>query len=405
MSTENKDVETVETVEKSGYDQIKEDLRLDLVSEITSEVKKEFARSNKNFAVAKDETKPTFGEYLQEIGKLGGSFTNPDEKQKSFNWLKDKFGEKAMTQGNAAGGGNTVPTIYRNEIFDLDGFDSVFFPNGGDIFQMASNVEKYPSWDFSVTPSGDGDSAYGAGYAVAIVAENNSPTAINPVTKQITFTADKIMTLTQVSNELIRNNSVGLQQKVMAKMKRECISQIDYWVARGDGSNLVGFIGHAATKAVPRASSSHVAYADLAKMYARRLTNLSMKNYRWLINPTVLPEILTASSSNGALVWLPNGINGEVQFQIFGIQVVVTDIVPTLGNEGDVSLVYTPGMGIGVNKDITIEASGHSKFGYDLTEYRLTAAIAIKPNFTNKVKMRDGTEELAFAIVLDDATS
>jgi len=407
MSTENKDVENVETVEKNGdgFEQLKADLKQDLVGEITSEVKKEFARNSKSFAVAKEDKTPSFGEYLQNVAILNSNKSNPDEKTKSFNWMKDKFSEKAMTQGSAAGGGNTVPVIYSDKIFDVEGFESAFFPNGGTVFPMASNVEKYPSWDFSVTPTGAGDTAFGAGHKVTTESENTQPTAVNPVTKQITFTADKLMSLSEVSNELVLNNSVALEQMLLEKIRRECISQIDYNVANGNGSNQSGYIGHAATKAVARNTSSDVKLIDLANMYAKKLPRVGLNDYRWIINPTVLPKLMTLASTSGQIVWAPNGIAGAIQMFIFGIPVVITDIVPPLGSEGDVSLVYTKGMGIGVNKNITIDASSDYKFGYDLICYRLTAQIAVKPFFTNKIKMVDGTNELAAFVTLDDATS
>ncbi len=402
MSEENKVEETTEN--GAMYEQIKGDLRIELIPEITSEIKKEFARKEKHFAQPKEDKTPSFGEYLQAVGILGSNKSNPDQKQAKFNWMKEKFGEKAMTQGSAAGGGNFVPVVYHNELFDVAGFNSVFFPASANIFEMASNVEKYPSWDFSVTPTAAGDSAFGAGYIAATVAENTAPTAVNPVTKQITFTADKVMSLTEVSNELLLNNSVGLEQNLKAKISREVISQIDYYVANGNGSNMSGFLGHAATKAVARNTTADVKLIDLATMYSKILPN-RLLDYVWIINPTVLPKLMTLASSSGQLVWLPNGISGAIQMSIFGIPVVASDIVPAIGNEGDVSLVYRKGMGLGINKQITIDASSDYKFGNDLTVYRVTAQIAVKPMFTNKIKMIDGTNELAAYVVLDDSTS
>lgn len=397
------------------YAQIRKDLKEDLTKEIkeevtssvTSEVKKEFARKATNFAVPKTEEKGSLGEWLQAITFLRGHKADPDSKTKAYNLLKEKYAyneKSTMVQGTAGSGGDLVPVNYSNQLFTLEGFDSVFFPTGGNIFQMASNVEKYPSWDYTVTPSGSGDSAFGAGYVPAYVAENNAPTPTNPVTKQITFTADKVMTLTDVSNELVLNNIVGLEQALTAVQRNEAISLIDYFAFNGNGQNCTGFIGHASTIAVPRDASGDVKLEDLAKMYARMLPR-RFSTYTWVVHPGVLPNLLQLATASGQLVWLPNGMASGVDMRIFGIPVIVSDNCGALGEEGDVCLVSRNCLGIGVNKNITIDVSQHAKFGYDLTEYRLTAHVAIKPMLVNKVKAKDGSYTLSAFIVLDDATS
>jgi hypothetical protein len=133
---DEKPVESQE--ELNTYDQIRKDLKNDLTAElkgeitdsVVSEVKKEFSRKEKNFAVAKEEKGLSFGEWLQNYTILKHPKFSMDQKTKAHNMLS----EKTMTQGSAAGGGNFVPTIYSSSLLPLKGLTACF-PSGCQHFQ------------------------------------------------------------------------------------------------------------------------------------------------------------------------------------------------------------------------------------------------------------------------------
>ncbi len=52
---------------------------------------------------------------------------------------------------------------------------------------------------------------------------------------------------------------------------------------------------------------------------------------------------------------------------------IVTDLLPTLGTEGDVALVNGDFYAMGLRQALTVESSIHYKFVNDITTYRFVA--------------------------------
>lgn len=378
---------------------IKEELKPEIVDEVRADLRKEFARKGSYTvpAVAKEDD-GSFGELVQAVCHT----IRPETREKAYNLLTNKYewSSKAMSQGTNTAGGFLVPPKYNDNILAIEDDENILF-NRVQRVQMASNKEYWPVRDQTVTPS-NGSSAYNAGVAVAVVSEGNAPGAeTKPAFKQLLLDSKKVLAYTDLTNELIDNNTAGVQQVVQDITRRTILDYVDN---QGfNGSDLTGMIGHASTIAVPRNEAGEFKLVDSAKMYSR-LVPAAKKRAFWVVHPYHLENLIMLQDASGRLVWKPDA-QGGLQMYLHGLPVYTSQFLPGIGSEGDVLLVDPQGYMLGINKDITLAASTDFKFTSDITTIRATCRLDFKPILTSEIILADGSSLVSTCVVLDNATS
>ncbi|MBS3904809.1 MAG: phage major capsid protein [Simkania sp.] len=389
--------------EQDLYEEIKSNLKTELKSELVAEMKTQFSRKGLP-AVAKAADDRTFGEWLALVGKTARNST----REKAFNMLSNKYDFKTttdMVQSTDGVGGFTVPEIWSNELFKLDGYESL--NSRARQIAMPTDVTYIPVLDQTATPGGGGESAFNGGLLVGIVNEAAEPTdSTNLTFKQVKLQADKAMGFVEVSNELLQNNNVGLESVIVDGFRQTLSSYMDYVILNGNGANSDGIIGNGATITVQRDTSNQFKFHDARNMIAahKRLNNGA--GAAWVIHPYHLASLLGFESSLGQAIWLQNAnaANG-LQMYLLGYPVLVSEYTAGIGAEGDVLLLDLGAYALGVNRSITIEASPHVSFKKDCVVYRGVARFAGMSLLSDPVTLADGTSTVSPFVVLDDQSS
>lgn len=113
-------------------------------------------------------------------------------------------------------------------------------------------------------------------------------------------------------------------------------------------------------------------WENLVGMYARMLPS-SLANAIWVVSPDTFPELATMALSvgtGGSAIWLNNGQEGPPA-RILGRPVEISEKVPSLGNEGDVSFIDLGYYLIGDRQMMQVDSSPHVRFTTDKTVTRM----------------------------------
>ena len=358
-------------------------------------------------ATAKGQEDESFADFLACVGKTSAN-QNSDTRAKAYNKLRDAY-KVVMSEGTSADGGYTVPVEYAKELLFVPGYEGAIYPDRIKPRPMGSKSLVLPALDQTVTPS-NGSSAFYAGVNIEIVAEGNAPSNnTQPAFKQVVLTAKKALATTVVSNELLEDSIISVEALVKDCFHRASTWFINYNILNGagDSTSLTGIVNNAATISVHRATASHVGLVDLAKMYSR-LTPDSRKNAVWFVNPLVWGELVqlgSAASGASNFVWIGNDAQGNAGNRLFGLEVVPTEALPTLGTTGDVVLADPRYYALGMRTEINIDASPHYLFPSDQIVYRVKFRLDGKPQITAPIYLSNGVDTVSPFIQLGSVAS
>src|SRR5262249_28364188 len=149
--------------------------------------------------------------------------------------------------------------------------------------------------------------------------------------KQIRLQARELKGFTQASNSLLADNAIGLEALLLQLFAGAIAWHKDRAFLRGNGANQpLGVLNAGCLIAVSRSAASAVALADLAGMLGRFLPGWMPQNTVWACHPTVLVKLLqiTSSSTGGTNLFVGSRLQDRLQWELFGIPVVVTEKLP-----------------------------------------------------------------------------
>jgi HK97 family phage major capsid protein len=357
----------------------------------------------KNYAVPKDDSDLSMGDFLVCVGKTSANRTG-EERTKANNKLREGY-KVVMSEGTNSAGGYTVPMEYAKDLLFVPGYDGAIYPDHITPKPMGHLSLTIPALDQTATPTGSTSAFYG-GVTIGIVAEGVAPGAnTQPAFKQVVLTAKKALATTVISNELLDDSILSVESLIKDTFRNAATWFINWSIFNGAGgaSALAGIIGNAATIKSHRQTAVQVQLQDLAKMYAK-LAPQSRKNAVWFINPLVWAQLVMLGSAGGAaahFVWLGNDAQGNVGNRLFGLEVVPTEALPTLGTPGDVVLADGRYYALGMRTDVTIDASPHYLFPADQITYRLKWRMDGAPQITAPIILNDGVDTVSPFVQLD----
>jgi HK97 family phage major capsid protein len=277
--------------------------------------------------------------------------------------------------GEDAQGGFLVPEIYRNELKMIALENSIVRPRAT-VLPMTTDSLKIPYVDDTSHAS----TVFG-GVSWTWTAEAAAKTPTKPTFGQMELTPHKLAGITYASDELLADSAIALAPLI----KRMFGSAWGYGeddaflVGTGAGQPL-GIQNCNAVINVFRNTANRVMIEDLAEMYSRLLPT-SHSNAFWVINPTVIPELIELGSGNAAdasgknLVWIDR-VNDALVWRIFGRPVLITEKMQALGTTGDIGYYDFRYYLIGDRQPITIDVSSHVNFIYDETCWRFVLRVA-----------------------------
>jgi HK97 family phage major capsid protein len=247
---------------------------------------------------------------------------------------------------------------------------------------------------------------------VTIVGEGATKPSREPSFGQRILTMYKYAAITEFGDELLGDDFTGeLPAEVTAAVGGQVINKINEDITiDGTGSSqpLGGFnTNNTALLKVARDTTNTFKAIDAFNMYERHTHG---PNSVWMISRRVLAQLFAMQTSNNTMVtWIPN-LRDNPTMTLLGLPVIVTDLLPTLGTEGDVALVNGDFYAMGLRQALTVESSIHYKFVNDITTYRFVARAGGIPLPTSTYAYAiDGSgnkvDEHSPFVVLDDATS
>ena len=210
---------------------------------------------------------------------------------------------------------------------------------------------------------------------VTIVGEGATKPERDPNFGQRLLTMYKYAAVTEFGDELLGDDFTGeLPAEVTAAVGGQVINKINEDITiDGTGSSqpLGAFnTSNTALLKVVRQTANEFKARDAFQMYERHTHG---PNSVWMISRRVLAQLFAMQTTNNTMVtWIPN-LRDKPQMTLLGLPVIVTDLLPTLGNEGDVALVNGDFYAMGLRQALTVESSIHYKFANDITTYRFVA--------------------------------
>jgi HK97 family phage major capsid protein len=185
----------------------------------------------------------------------------------------------------------------------------------------------------------------------------------------------KYAAITEFGDELLGDDFTGeLPSEVTSAVGGQVVNKINEDITiDGTGSSqpLGAFnTNNGALIKVPRATANTFTAADAFKMYQAHTHG---PNSVWMISRKVLAQLFAMQTTNNTMVtFLPN-LRDKAPATLLGLPVIVSDLLPSLGTEGDVALVNGDFYAMGLRQALTVESSIHYKFVNDITTYRFVA--------------------------------
>ena len=284
-----------------------------------------------------------------------------------------------MEIGEDSQGGFLVPEVYQKELQQIALENEIVEPNGATVFPpIATDSLKIPT----IVDTSHASSVFG-GVVAYWTAERGEKTPTKPAFGQIELVPKKLAGLTYTSNELLMDSAIALEPLI----KRMFGTAMGYFkddaFLNGTGAGQpMGILSCGALKTVFRNTVNRVFFEDLREMYACMLPS-SHRYAFWVINPSVLPDLIGMTSNDLAPaagtnpIWLNHqmGATSPLPGTIFGRPFIISEKMPGLGTQGDIGYFDFRYYLIFNRQPITIDASTHVAFTTDETCWRFVLRV------------------------------
>jgi len=300
----------------------------------------------------------------------------------------EEYKAAGMSEGVAADGGVLVPVEYAATVIE---FATQQSPILSRVWQlpMSSNVLKIPRL---VQAAG----SYFGGITLYWKDEAELKTKTKPQFQQLTFTAQKLIGLCYLTDELIADSMINITNYITGLFTRAFQYEMERVIIAGSGTGQpMGIVNDPSVNIIARTAAGTISYPDVVN-----LDNALDENFTdltWMCRKTTQNTLMALRDNNQRPIFMADYavFSGQPLHppSMVSYPVMRTRNVPALGSQGDLILgdlsmyLWTP------RQALTIDTSIHSRFEYDETGIRFVARMDGKPAVPK-----------AFAI-LNDATS
>ena len=192
-------------------------------------------------------------------------------------------------------------------------------------------------------------------------------------TRKIELVAKKLGLLTEASNELL-SSGVSFRDQLEETITRALGWFLDDAFLNGTGAGQpLGVLNDPALIAVPKQggqAADTIQYENVVDMFAR-LHPALVEDAVFVVNPTTIPQLLTMSLVIGTGgTHIPVMTEAGNGFRMLGRDVLLTEKLPTLGDEGDILLAAFSQYAVGLRAEMSLDRSQHVGFARDVETYR-----------------------------------
>jgi len=291
--------------------------------------------------------------------------------------LKAMGARKDMEEGSGVSGGYLVPTEQLAELLQVPDSDAVVRPRARRIPMRRRSIT-IPALDQGDAPDYYWDLDYYGGVYSKWTAEGGTKHETEPEFKQLELVAYKLAGYTQASDELLDDSAVALESLLKGLFRNAISLREDFAFLRGTGvGQPQGILNSGALIAESRDTANEINFGDLTEMYEHMLPS-SLSNAYWVVSQTALAQLFEMQDPNDNYMWMPNERGGAAPGMpgtLLGRPVIVTEKLPTLGNEGDILFADFNYYLIGDRQATTIQSSEHYAFVNDLTTWRFVHRV------------------------------
>lgn len=350
----------------------------------------------------------SFGEQIQAIMSAGMPSGSIDKRLLHHNEVyRNPFSAAATgaSQGDPSSMGFIVAPQFSTAIWD--GLNQQ--PDN-----LLAMVDSYPVEGESLTFPANAETSRATGSRYGGVqgywlAEADQITASKPKLRQAKVEPQELGVLVYLTNKLLRNAPVALEQYVTKAATEEIGFLTSDSIIRGTGAGKpAGWLNSASLVTVAAEGSQAAAtvlHQNISKMW-QRLHPRSRGGAVWLANPDVEPELdnlfmpvqNVAGTENvgGRDQRLYNPEAGTLK----GRPVIFTELCETLGTVGDLILVDPKGYLAGVRSGIDSEMSIHLRFDYAETALRFMFEVDGQPWLASALTPYKGSNTLSTHVAL-----
>jgi len=253
-----------------------------------------------------------------------------------------------------------------------------------------------PAYDLSAGASGI--PAWFGGIRMYWHEEAVTLTETEPAYQQVQLHDHGLGAFAYVSNRLLSASSANVDAELKRLFADAIAWYLDYNFLRGDGAGKpLGILNAPALVTVTRSGASAFTVADAGGMVARLLPS-SIGKAVWLMNPTVIPKLL-ALGTNYVSTW-QSDLQAGLAGRLFGMPIIFTEKLPTLGTKGDVILADLSYYAVLMPGEAEIAVSEHYRFIYDQTTFRANIWVDGEPLVQSAATLADGSTTVSPFVAL-----
>lgn len=321
-----------------------------------------------------------FGEFAMCVKAAGGDGPDGGAVTRLQNALTTYGNE-----GSGADGGFLVPPDFRRDIaVKVMGEESL----------IARTDRMVTSSNSLVLPK-DETTPYGStGIQAYWESEAGQKTQSKPVLGQNALRLNKLIALVPVTDELLED-APAIDSYLRRKTPEVMTAKLNTAIFNGTGvGQPLGFLKSPSLITVAKESgqaADSILYANIVNMYSRMRAG-SLPNSVWLINQSILPQLLTMAFDPGATagkvpVFLPaSGAAGAPYGTLLGRPILPIEAASALGDLGDINFVdLSQYLTATKGNDIKTDVSIHLFFDYDVTAFRFVFRVTGQPWWNSPV--------------------
>lgn len=195
--------------------------------------------------------------------------------------------QRSLQEGVPSDGGYSVPTTWRERIFDVSLQSEIIRPRA-QIFGIENGYKR----KIPASTIGDHSSSLYGGVSASYGEEGGTLSDNPPKLRDMQLTAHKLYMYCEASNEFLEDAVEG-SEFIERTFSNALGWYYDYYFLRGSGAGQpMGILNAACTIEVSAegGQTSGVLYENCTNMVSR-LHPASFKNAVWLVHPSVLPEL------------------------------------------------------------------------------------------------------------------
>lgn len=282
----------------------------------------------------------------------------------------DGINAAGLRQGNGPEGGFLVPPEFATTIWAENQMSSL------DLMAMTTNFNLGKSESISIPAidetSRNNGSRWGGVFA-RWAEEEATKLESDPTFRQITIRPKELYVFTKVSDKLLNNSPIAVDQFISMAANDEIIFRQSDAIMNGDGvGKPKGILTSGALVSVAKESAQTadtIVTNNITKMYARMPPKWK-SGAVWLVNSDVIPQFQGLTIGDQP-VWIPpGGLLNTPGGTLLGRPIIETEYNPVLGDKGDIIFVNLRAYASGQRGAVRSDSSIHFNFDLNKTAFR-----------------------------------